>query len=144
MSTFPSLISTSHLSSALATPSNNITILDGSWHIPTGLARPKVLETNQGITNYETAHIPNAQFFDLDAVSDTLSSLPHMLPPTSHFASSVGKLGVGNDTHVVVYDTQGLFSAARVWWMFRIFGSSGLLRTQQNQRFGWRPQEMES
>jgi thiosulfate/3-mercaptopyruvate sulfurtransferase len=45
-----------------------------------------------------------------------------MLPSPEKFAAAVSEMGIGNDDHVVVYDTQGLFSAARVWWMFRVFG----------------------
>ena len=68
------------------------------------------------------AHIPGAAFFDIDGICDPDSSLPHMLPSPELFAGSVSALGVGDDSHVVVYDSVGLYSAARVWWMFRVFG----------------------
>ena len=91
-----------------------VRVLDGSWHLPP-LARDPAAE-------FLEAHIPGAAFFDIDAICDPDSSLPHMLPSPELFERSVSALGVGNDSHVVVYDTVGLYSAARVWWMFRIFG----------------------
>ena len=108
---------------------SNVRVLDGSWHLPT-MARDPAAE-------FLEAHIPGAAFFDIDGICDPDSSLPHMLPSPEHFARSVSALGIGNDSHVVVYDTVGLYSAARVWWMFRIFGhghvsvlSGGLPRWQ--------------
>ena len=91
-----------------------VRVLDGSWHLPT-LARDPAAE-------FQEAHIPGAAFFNIDGICDPDSSLPHMLPLPDLFAESVSALGVGDDSHVVVYDTVGLYSAARVWWMFRVFG----------------------
>ena len=91
-----------------------VRVLDGSWHLPP-LARDPAAE-------FLEAHIPGAAFFDIDRICDPDSSLPHMLPSPELFGRSVSALGVGNDSHVVVYDTVGLYSAARVWWMFRVFG----------------------
>ncbi|MDE0391205.1 MAG: 3-mercaptopyruvate sulfurtransferase [Rhodospirillales bacterium] len=91
-----------------------VRVLDGSWHLP-AMARDPAAEFLQ-------AHIPGAAFFDIDSICDPGSSLPHMLPPPEMFAQCVSALGVGNDSHVVVYDTVGLYSAARVWWMFHVFG----------------------
>ena len=91
-----------------------VRVLDGSWHLPP-LARDPTAE-------FQEAHIPGAAFFDIDGICDPDSSLPHMLPSPELFGRSVSALGVGNDSHVVVYDTVGLYSAARVWWMFRVFG----------------------
>ncbi len=71
---------------------------------------------------YLAQHIPGAVFFDLDDISDTNSSLPHMLPPPEKFASRVRRLGIGDGNRIVVYDANNM-SAARVWWMFRIFGA---------------------
>ena len=93
---------------------SNVRMLDGSWHLPT-MARDPAAE-------FLEAHIPGAAFFDIDGICDPDSSLPHMLPPPEHFARSVSALGIGNDSHIVVYDAVGLYSAARVWCMFRIFG----------------------
>ena len=95
---------------------SSVRVLDGSWHLPT-MARDPAAE-------FLEAHIPGAAFFDIDGICDPDSSLPHMLPSPELFGRSVSALGVGNDSHVVVYDTVGLYSAARVWWMFRVFGHS--------------------
>lgn len=78
------------------------------------------------LANFCAAHIPGAVFFDIDAHSDSFSPLPHMLPAPHAFAQAVGALGIGNADAVVVYDTTGLFSAARLWWMFRAFGHSNV------------------
>ena len=88
--------------------------VDGSWHMPQ-LKRDARAEFAQ-------AHIPGAVFFDIDAIADTASPLPHMLPGARKFAESVGALGIGDRDVVVVYDTRGVVSAARVWWTFRAFG----------------------
>jgi len=71
---------------------------------------------------FEDAHIPGAAFFDIDAIADRSSPLPHMLPGAAQFARQVGALGISNADLVVVYDTRGVVSAARVWWTFRAFG----------------------
>ena len=93
---------------------DGVRVLDGSWHLP-AMARDPAAE-------FLEAHIPGAAFFDIDAICDPGSSLPHMLPSPEHFARSVSALGIGNESHVVVYDSVGLYSAARVWWMFHVFG----------------------
>src|SRR6185436_15918956 len=71
---------------------------------------------------FATAHIPGAAFFDIDAIADRTTSLPHMLPSAEQFGAAVGALGIGNADRVVVYDLRGVVSAARVWWTFRAFG----------------------
>lgn len=106
------LISTDELAAVLGAP--DLRLIDGSWH----------LDGRDAAAQFAEAHIPGAVFFDLEAVSDADSPLPHMLPTAEAFAASVGALGVGVDDHIVVYDTAGLFSAARVWWMFRTMGAS--------------------
>ena len=88
--------------------------VDGSWHMPQ-------LKRNAR-AEFARAHIPGAAFFDIDAIADTASPLPHMLPNARKFAESVGALGIGDRDVVVVYDTRGVISAARVWWTFRAFG----------------------
>ena len=93
---------------------SRVRVLDGSWHLPT-MARDPAAE-------FLDAHIPSAAFFDIDAICDPDSSLPHMLPSPELFGRSVSALGVGNESHVVVYDTVGLYSASRVWWMFCVLG----------------------
>lgn len=94
----------------------NLRILDTSWYLPKLKRDPKA--------EFHQRHIPGAHFFDIDECSDRTSELDHMLPTPTHFAEYVGGLGIGNDTHVVVYDTSdfGSYSAPRVWWMFRLFG----------------------
>ena len=106
------LVSTEWLVQNLSNPS--IRILDGSWHLPT--------EKRDPFAEFKADHIEGAQFFDIDAISDTNSDLPHMIPSAEQFASQVAALGISNDSQIVVYDTEGLFSAARVWWLFRYFG----------------------
>jgi thiosulfate/3-mercaptopyruvate sulfurtransferase len=71
---------------------------------------------------FEAAHIPGAVFFDIDAIADHRTSLPHMLPSAAEFAAAAGALGIGSGDRVVVYDVRGVVSAARVWWSFRAFG----------------------
>ncbi|MCO5156147.1 MAG: 3-mercaptopyruvate sulfurtransferase [Aquamicrobium sp.] len=71
---------------------------------------------------YAQRHIPGAIRFDVDAVADRSSDLPHMLPSAEEFAEAVGAMGISNDSHVVIYDTPGLMSAGRAWWMFRTMG----------------------
>ncbi|KAL1767417.1 3-mercaptopyruvate sulfurtransferase [Sigmodon hispidus] len=89
---------------------------NASWYLPK-LGRDARRE-------FEERHIPGATFFDIDRCSDHTSPYDHMLPSAEHFADYAGSLGVGATTHVVVYDgsDQGLYSAPRVWWMFRAFG----------------------
>ena len=92
----------------------DICILDCSWHLPAAKRNAKA--------EFKTAHIPGAAFFDLDAISDTDSKLPHMLPSGEKFGREVSKLSAGNNKRIICYDSVGLFSAARVWWMFKAFG----------------------
>ncbi|KAL1221355.1 Thiosulfate/3-mercaptopyruvate sulfurtransferase 1 [Cardamine amara subsp. amara] len=92
----------------------DIKVLDASWYMPHEQRNP--------IQEYQVAHIPGALFFDLDGISDQKSNLPHMLPSEEAFAAGCSALGIENKDGVVVYDGKGLFSAARVWWMFRVFG----------------------
>ena len=92
----------------------NLVILDASWYLPADGRNPGA--------EYLARHIPGAHFFDIDAVSDKTNPSPHMLPTGSMFAEQMGLLGIGADTEVVIYDTKGLFSAPRAWWMFRVFG----------------------
>jgi thiosulfate/3-mercaptopyruvate sulfurtransferase len=93
---------------------SDVRVVDATWHMPQ-LQRDARAE-------FETAHIPGAVFFDIDAIADRTTTLPHMLPSAEEFAAAVGALGIGNDQRVVVYDVRGVVSAARVWWTFRAFG----------------------
>lgn len=95
---------------------SELRILDASWYLPKAKRNPR--------EEFAQRHIPGSSFFDIDECCDKSSAFDHMLPTSSHFSQYVGDLGIGNDTHVVVYDTSdfGAFSAPRVWWMFRLFG----------------------
>ncbi len=96
---------------------SNVRVVDASWHLPpTG---------RNGSDEYVKAHIPNAVYFDID-VCATAGDLPHTLPSPEAFAQYVGKLGISELDHVVVYDANGWFSAPRVWWMFRHFGCASV------------------
>ena len=93
---------------------HNVVVVDGSFYLPT-LKRDAKAE-------YRAAHIPGAVFFDIDAIADHLTDLPHMLPGPTQFAEMVGALGIADTDTVVVYDGHGMGGAPRVWWMLRIFG----------------------
>ena len=108
----PYLVSTSWLADRLYAP--DIAIIDASWHLPAAKRDAKA--------EFIAGHIPGAQFFDIDAMSDTETALPHMLPLPEKFASRMRKMGIGDGKKVIAYDAAGLFSAARAWWMFRVFG----------------------
>jgi thiosulfate/3-mercaptopyruvate sulfurtransferase len=106
------IVSTEWLATHLSAP--DVRIVDASLHLPDAKRDAKA--------EYAEAHIPGAVFFDIDAISDTSSPYPHMLPAPEKFASRVKALGLGDGHRIVVYDGAGLFSAARVWWMFRVMG----------------------
>jgi len=92
----------------------DVRVVDGSWHMP-HLGRDARRE-------FTEAHVPGAVFFDIDAIADRETDLPHMLPSPAEFARDVGALGIGDGDRIVVYDVRGVVSAARVWWTFRAFG----------------------
>ncbi len=106
------IVETDWLAEHLQAP--DLIVLDGSWHLPTANRDPKA--------EYLAEHIPGAAFFDIDDLSDEKSTLPHMLPSSIKFSSRMKKMGIGDGMRVIVYDTYGLFSAARVWWTFRAMG----------------------
>ncbi len=110
------LVSTDWLAAHLSDP--DLRVLDGSLYLP-GSGRDARAE-------YEAAHVPGARFFDIDEVSDSRSDLPHMAPPPEKFMSRLRAMGVGDGHQVVVYDRAGLFSAARVWWLFRLMGKTDI------------------
>nr|XP_060632973.1 3-mercaptopyruvate sulfurtransferase isoform X2 [Anolis sagrei ordinatus] len=115
---YRALVSAKWVSEAIKSsqPGLAVRLLDASWYLPKMKRDPRI--------EFEERHIPGAAFFDIDQCSDRASPYDHMLPTAGDFAEYVSKLGVSNDSHVVVYDAsdQGLFSAPRVWWMFRVFG----------------------
>mgnify|MGYP000850932184 CR=1 FL=1 len=90
-----------------------VKLVDASWYLPAS-GRDAKLE-------YASGHIPGAVHFDID-VCAAKSDLPHMLPSAEQFADYVANLGISDDDQIVIYDGHGLFSAARVWWMFMLFG----------------------
>lgn len=108
------LVSTDWLAKHLKSP--DLRILDASWYLP-DMERDARAE-------YERSHIPGARFFDIDEISDTRSKMPHMAPPIEKFMSRMRAKGVGDGHQIVVYDGAGLFSAARVWWLFRLMGKT--------------------
>lgn len=98
----------------------DIRIIDATWFAPF-LNPPQT-----GRQAYDEAHIPGAVFFDIDAVADTESALPHTFPPAHVFSARVRKLGLGDGNRLIVYDRNGFFASARVWWMFRVMGANDI------------------
>ena len=111
MPDLPPLISTAELAGRLGDP--DLRLVDASWH----------LDGRDGRPDFEAARLPGAVFFDLEASSDPDSDLPHMLPSPEAFGARMGRLGLRETDHFVVYDTVGIRSSARVWWMFRVMGA---------------------
>ncbi len=107
-----SLVSTEWLSLNMSAP--DIRIVDASWYMPAENRNPRA--------EYDAAHIPGAVFFDIDDIADTSIDLPHMIPAPEKFSSKMRKLGLGDGNRIVVYDGAGIRSAARAWWMIRLFG----------------------
>jgi thiosulfate/3-mercaptopyruvate sulfurtransferase len=107
-----SLVSTEWLASELGAA--DLRVLDASWYMPR--------EQINARERYQAGHIPGAQFFDIDEIADPESTLPHMVPTQARFEKLIGALGVGNADRVVFYDQQGIFTAARGWWMMGLFG----------------------
>lgn len=125
------LVETDWLQERLGSP--GLVILDGSLFMPADTRKPYEM--------YLEAHIPGALFFDIDEIADTASPLPHMLPPPEKFAARVRKMGIGDGMKIVVYDNRGIFSAPRVWWMFRVMGhedvailNGGLMKWREEGR----------
>ena len=106
------LVSTDWLAKHLRDP--DLRVLDASWYLPA--------QNRDAKAEYAASHIPGARFFDIDEISDQRSNLPHMAPPPEKFISRLRAMGVGDGHQVVVYDGAGIFSAARVWWTFRLMG----------------------
>lgn len=112
MPDLPPLISTAELAARLGRP--DLRLVDASWH----------LDGHDGRPDFEGARLPGAVFFDLEASSDPDSDLPHMLPSPEAFGARMGGLGLSETDHIVVYDTVGIRSSARAWWMFRAMSAS--------------------
>ena len=114
---FKNIVSTDWLEQHLEAP--DIRIIDSSWYFPQ--------EKRNAEQEFLECHIPGASFFDIDKIKDNDSDLPHMLPPSEMFNSTVRKLGIGDGHKVVIYDGLGMRSAARLWWMFKVFGYSDVV-----------------
>ncbi len=106
------LVSSDWLADHLSDP--QLRLIDASWHLPGG--------ERDARKEYVDAHIGAAVFFDIDLYAAP-SDLPHMMPSATDFSSFAGGLGIAETDMIVVYNTSGLFSAARVWWMFKTFGA---------------------
>jgi thiosulfate/3-mercaptopyruvate sulfurtransferase len=106
------LVSTAWLAERLG--SAEVKVVDASWFMPG--------EPRTGAEAYAAGHIPGAVFFDIDAIADHTTDLPHMLPAADAFAEAAGALGLRRDLTIVVYDALGIFSAPRVWWTLRTMG----------------------
>jgi len=109
----PFVVDADWLQSQLGAP--GISIVDASWYLPA--------QGRNARAEYDAAHIPGTVFFDQDLVVDTSSPLPHTLPKPSEFAMHAGTMGISADDTIIVYDGLGMFSAPRVWWMFRTMGA---------------------
>jgi thiosulfate/3-mercaptopyruvate sulfurtransferase len=107
-----SLVSTEWLAQHIGAP--DLCVFDASWYMPA--------EQRDAQALYRAAHLPTARFFDLDLIADTESTLPHMVPTAARFEHLVAALGLANHSRVVFYDQKGIFSAARGWWLLRLFG----------------------
>jgi thiosulfate/3-mercaptopyruvate sulfurtransferase len=110
------LKSTEWLAAELSKP--NVVVVDGSYYLST--------QKRDAKAEYLAAHIPSAVFFDINGIADRSTDLPHMLPGPDQFGEAVGALGIAETDTIVVYDGTGLYSAARVWWSFRIFGAKNV------------------
>jgi thiosulfate/3-mercaptopyruvate sulfurtransferase len=107
------LVSAEWLKERLGEP--RVKVVDGSWYLPA--------QNRDAKAEYRAGHIPGAVFFDIDAIADPATDLPHMLPDEAAFAAAVGALGLSDTDTIVVYDGIGLFSAPRVWWTLETFGA---------------------
>ncbi len=93
---------------------NQIVVLDATFFMPA--------QKRNAASEYQAAHIPGSRFFDIDAVADHTTDLPHMLPTAAQFSAAVGRLGIDNQTHVICTDSNNFMASARLWWTFRVFG----------------------
>ena len=108
----PILVETDWLAENLSC--NDVRIVDATWYLPT--------VERDGVDNYNDGHIPGAVFWDIDAISDSDTQLPHMMPDEATFESYMKELGIGSEQHIIVYDNVKMMTAPRVWWTLRAFG----------------------
>lgn len=118
MTSSKNLCSVSELNKKRKDNDNRLRVLDSSWYLPS--------EAIDAQRAFNKQHISGATFFHIDSICDQKSILPHMLPSADEFAAAVENLGINNDSDVIIYDSAGLFSAARVWWMFKVFGHASV------------------
>ncbi len=111
-----SLVSTDWLDAHLGEP--DLVVVDASWHMPAS--------GRSGREEYLRAHIPGARFLDIDELSDHSNPSPHMLPSAAEFAAAMGRVGIGRDDRIVVYDNSPIHTAARGWFMLRYFGAQNV------------------
>lgn len=109
------LVSCTWLEANLANP--KLVILDATFFLPR--------QQRNAVEEYRQ-HIPGALFFDIDQVADQASPLPHTIPGAKQFADAAGKMGIDHNSHIIIYDNNHFFAAARVWWMFRVFGHTSV------------------
>lgn len=110
------LVTTEWLAAHLKNP--DLRLLDASWYLPD--------MNRDGRAEYDAVHIPGARFFDLDEISDLRSEVPHTAPTPEKFISRMRAMGIGDGHQIVVYDGAGIFSAARIWWLFRLMGKPNI------------------
>ena len=106
------LVSTEWLATHLSAP--DVRVVDGTYFSRESGRNARA--------EYQACHIPGAVFFDIDEIAETGTELPHMLPPPEKMSSRMRSMGLGDGNRIVVYDAHGLMSAARVWWMMRVYG----------------------
>ncbi len=106
------IVSTDWLAAHLREP--DLRVIDATWYMPQLGRDPRA--------EFAERHVPGAVFFDIDAIADHATSLPHMLPDAATFAAAAGALGIGSGDRVVAYGARGFIASARAWWMFRVFG----------------------
>lgn len=112
MSDVPPLVSTEWLAAHLGEA--GIRVADASWYLPEA--------KRNALAEFDQRHIPGAVYFDIEAISDHATGLPHMLPGPAEFASAMRRLGIGDTDLVVFYDGAGVYSAPRALWMMRAMG----------------------
>jgi thiosulfate/3-mercaptopyruvate sulfurtransferase len=111
------LVSTDWLAGRINAP--DVRVADASWYLPQANRDPRA--------EFAAVHIPRAVFFDIEDLSDEKNILPHMLAPATKFASRMRKLGLGDGNLIVVYDSAGVYSSPRAWWMLRAMGHSDVV-----------------
>jgi thiosulfate/3-mercaptopyruvate sulfurtransferase len=110
------VVSADWLQQELGAP--DLRIVDASYYLPA--------QKRDADAEYVAGHIPGAVRFNHDKISDHSSNLPHMVPSPEYFAAEVGKLGISENDRIVVYDGPGIFSAPRIWWLFRVMGAANV------------------